>query len=127
MIKKVAESQALRKAFNICGIYAEEERDAFESYPVTEAVAEVEAKKEAVAERKICEMSASEQAVYLEPTRKLMVRYASATDSNLDAVRQEYLERIKAVTLDELTVVELRKLYGLINTDLNNVLADKES
>ena len=127
MIKKVAESQALRKAFNICGVYAEEERDAFDSQPATEAIAEVEAKKIAIEERKICEMGTSEQALYLDPTMKLMARYASVTDSSLDAVKGEYLERIKAGTLEELTVVELRKLYSLINADLKGVLADKES
>lgn len=121
MIKKVAESQALRKAFNICGVYALEERDSFDDLPSADP--KVEAVKDAkteIKEKKIGDMTEEEKKTFIEPTYKILKKLAEKTGENYDELKAEYLAKINANSCNELTVVELRKLYSIINADLKN-------
>jgi len=115
MIKKVAESQCLRRAFNISGLYAPEEMDqAF--------VAKTDTVREKIKEKLFKELPAEKKLEISSAIDGMLERIAEATDSTVEETKEYYLtEWYGKEDIQDMTISQLREFYEKLRTTLNDL------
>ena len=123
MIKKVAESQSLRRAFNISGMYSPEEMDQAEYLPQKTETPKQEAPKEKPVEDPMLEeLPEKKRLEILSSTDSLFNQLAHEAETSVETVKLELLQEFFGVeSRKQLRYSQCRELYSKLKQRLIEV------